>query len=231
MGKKLAARSGSGVPPPGAKHLEYRYRQELDPAMVARAARVASRTTWSGSSPTTTNAALVTSIRKITAKAPVRRTTTEMLDGQSAQLAGILLSARHWYDWLCRHGREDTAVLMKQWNACRGELKAAQAALRKARSRKPAPEALHRALFRATAATVLTEAAGERFNLQRSGLPEPPRRHRLSFASSAACTVVHELFYDYGLPDRTVSDLLKAVGIPAPSPRNIKRLRTSFRRP
>jgi hypothetical protein len=199
--------------------------------MVARAARLPSRITWSGNSPTTTNAALVNSIRKIITKAPVRRTSTEILDGQSAQLAGILLSAGHWYDWLCRHGREDTAGLMKQWNACRGELKAARAALRKTRSRQTSPEALHRALFRATAATVLTEAAGERLNSQRSGLPEPPRRHRLSFASSAALTVVHELFYDYGLPDRTVSDLLKAVGIPAPSPRNIKRLRTSFRRP
>jgi hypothetical protein len=213
------------------KGIEYRYRLELDPAKMARAGRVPSRITWSGSSPTTTNAALVTSIRKITTEAPVRRTTTEILDGQSAQLAGILLSAGHWYDWLCRHGRDDTADLMKQWSACRGELKAARAALRKARSRKPTPEALHRALFRATAAKLLAEAAGERFNSQRSGLPEPPRRHRLSFASSAALTVVHELFYDYGLPDSAVSNLLKAVGIPAPSPRNIKRLRTSFRRP
>ena len=220
-----------GVPPAGAEHLEYRYRLQLDPAMVARAARVPSRLTWFGNSPTTTNAALVNSVRKITREAPVRRTTTERLDGQATQLAWILLSAQHWYDWLCRHGREDTAGLMKQWNARRDELKAARAALRKARSRKTTPETFHRALFRATAASVLTEAAGERFNSQRSGLPEPPKRHRLSFASAAALTVVHELFYDYGLPDRTVSALLKEVGIPALSPRNIKRLRTSFRRP
>jgi hypothetical protein len=199
--------------------------------MVARAARVPSRVAWSGISPTTTNPALIALVRKITAAAPVRRTTTETLDGQVFQLAGILLSARYWYDWLCRHGREDTAGLMKQWNACRNERKAARAALRKARSRNTAPEAFQRALFRATKASVLAEGAGERFNLQRSGLPVPPKRHRLSFASAAALTVVHELFYDYGLPDRTVSDLLKSVGIPVSSPRNIKRLRTSFRRP
>ena len=232
MRKKLAARSWFGGPSPGAKPIEYRYRRALDPVQVARAARVPSRRiAWSGRSPTTTNPALIASIRRITAGAPVRRTTSEILDGQSTQLAGILLSAGEWYAWLCRHGRDDTAGLMKQWNACRDELRAARAALRKARSRKTAPMTLHRALFRATAAKVLAEDAGERFNGRRSGLPEPPTRHRLSFASSAALTVVHELFYDYGLPDRTVSDPVKAVGIPAPSPRNIKRLRTSFRRP
>jgi len=155
----------------------------------------------------------------------------ETLDGQVLQLAGILLAARDWYDWLCRRGREDTAGLMKQWTDCRAERKAARAALRKARSRDTGPEAFQRALFRAIAASVLAEVAGERFNLRWSGLPEPPKRHRLSFASAAALTAVHELFYDYGLPDRTVSDLLKSVGIPVSSPRNIKRLRTSFRRP
>jgi hypothetical protein len=64
-----------------------------------------------------------------------------------------------------------------------------------------------------------------------SGLPDPPTKHQENTRHWRIMGILHEMHGDYGIPDATISKLLGVARLPTLSPRNIKRIRLSFRRP
>jgi hypothetical protein len=179
----------------------------------------------------------VESVRSILAQAPLRRTQRSVLTRDDydppafAELLGLLLTTRAYHDWLMRNGRAEAAPLMKEIAEWRVKLRRARARQRQAKHAGSSDKAWHRALRDALIARGTLEAKLGHLHVLRSGLPEPPVRHRVRLEHAAAIGILHQLYYDFGLPDRTIEALLKACGLPALTARTIKRLRTTYRRP
>jgi hypothetical protein len=73
------------------------------------------------------------------------------------------------------------------------------------------------------------KAAVERMNMRQNDLPNPSRKYLVSQKFAAIQPLIHELFYVHDLSDPTIRRLLRAVGLPTPTRRNIKQIRLSYR--
>jgi hypothetical protein len=182
-------------------------------------------------------AVLLDDMRHILADAPIRR----MLRGTLVQddrdtemfraLVGLLLTTRGYHNWLMRHGAAEAAPLLAAIAKARATLRRARLRLRQASHAGSKASTWHRALADSLLARSSLRGKVEALNSLRTSLPEPPLRHVIGLRHAAAIGVVHQLYHDYGLPDATIATLLGAVGLPALSPRTIKRLRIDYRRP
>lgn len=83
----------------------------------------------------------------------------------------------------------------------------------------------HRRLADLIFARQRLKATIDDLNYRRTGLPKGPSKHRVPAARAGTAHVIHELYYDFGLPDPTTAALLKAAGLAILTPRNIKRIR------
>jgi hypothetical protein len=82
-----------------------------------------------------------------------------------------------------------------------------------------------------TGARLKLERARQEEHAWITGLPEPPKKYRLTGGQGRAIGILHELHDDYGIPEVTIAKLLEEARLPVISARNIKRIRLSFRRP
>ena len=146
-------------------------------------------------------------------------------------LVGLLLTTRGYHNWLVKHGEAEAAPLLQEITKQRETLRRARLRLRQASYIGAKQSTWYRAHADSIVAGSLLRTKTEELNSLRTGLPEPPAHHVMQLRHAAAIGIVHELYHDYGLPDATITALLRAVGLPPLSPRTIKRLRTDYRRP
>jgi hypothetical protein len=190
-------------------------------------------------------------VRTIVSVAPVRRTTQEALDRLAPDIAHLLVATLRLHEWDTRHKYEPRvavgsvtanrlrkAILIERADAMNPELARLRRELKTAQRRwdknshkaRSGGSARFKDHCRLLVARIRLEQAMARFNWLRSGFRDPPRKHRLKQQHSAVLHVLGELYYDYGLPDRTISALLTATGLPDFTPRNIKRIRATYLR-
>jgi len=168
-------------------------------------------------------------VQRILGEAPVRRTTLDALEQRQDEVAWLIQMVKTEHEWLKRHGTDQAASLMKKINAARAEARRAHTAYRAAKRRNASDETFWRSAGRAWRADVLLRTHIENLNGLRTGMLDPPKR-LIPRSQVAAYGVVHQLHFDYGLPDATISALLRVAGI-AVSAASVKKLRQRYRRP
>lgn len=146
-------------------------------------------------------------------------------------LVDLLFATRAYHTWLTKHGRLEAGPHMKKIAEYRSALRKARARARQSAYAGATEKTRLANQAKAALASLMLEGAVEDLQTLRSGLPEPPRRHRFRLEHAAALGILHQLYRDFRLPDVTISALLRVSGIATLTAFTIKRYRTTYYTP
>jgi hypothetical protein len=167
-------------------------------------------------------------VQDVLGQAKLSRTSREAADRDAEVIAGHLITAMVVESYLERE-RAGTTKNLTKIKGLRHELKVATKRESRLRGSKSL-EAWLTANAKLDLARLRLRIAVESENTRQNDLSKPSGKHVVSEKFDSIVPLVQDLFYDHGLSDSAIHDLLHAVRLPSPTTRNLKSIRLASRR-